>query len=427
MENVKVQITDDKLCEVSIAVEIDLHVVNKERDTVFSSILQRAKVPGFRQGKAPLEVIKRTYHENARQQVMENLISRIIPEILRENNIRPVAAPRVEKHDFDFGKAFSLQVKVEKQPDIKVKDYKKIKIKKKLYPVDETQVDRQVDGLRERNARLVAVQDTRAEKEHFVVVDYRGTIDGKPIPGGEAKNQLINLSASLMIQGFAEGMIGMSVGEEKEIEVQFPQEYPQKECAGKKALFFVAVREIKKKILPEHDDEFAKDVGFKTLSEMRDHVRQDMELSAQKKTDKELRDQLCAHVLESNVFPVPQSLIEEHADIMLERTHSLFIQQGYPENAWLKQKEQSQEKIRPEAEKQVRLSYILSAVAAIERIEAKDEDFDAEFNKAVSQSPAREHAIREYYNKHKDEILSRIKEDKLFKFLFDSAKIKIEK
>lgn len=427
MENVKVSILDKKPCEVSLVLEINADEVDKERDIVFNEILKQAKIPGFRQGKAPLDVVKKNYDSTARKQVMENLISRVIPEVLKENQIKAISSPSIEKYDFDFGKPFSLQLKVERQPDVKVKDYKKIKIKKKIYKVDDKQITEQVDALRDRNSRLVVVENEPAKKEHFAVVDYEGTIDGKKFPGGSAKNQMVNLSASQMIQGFAEGIIGANIGDTREVKVTFPKEYPQKEFAGKEAVFSITIREIKQKNMPAADDDFAKDVGFGSLNELKNHIKQDLEKQAEKKIEKEMRDQIFDHLLKTNEFQVPVSLVEEHANTMLERTKRYFKYQGYSETEWDKQKDASREKIKPEAEKQVRLSYIFSALAAAEKIETTPEDLNEELNKAIAKDSAKEKTVKQYYDKHKDDIMAKIKEDKLFVFLFDSAKIKIEK
>ncbi|MBD3272181.1 MAG: hypothetical protein GF384_06555, partial [Elusimicrobia bacterium] len=183
MENVKIQITENQPCEVQLNLEIHQSEVEKEKEQVFQEFIRQAKMPGFRRGKAPEEFVKKTYQQQAKKQVMENLISRIIPEVLKEKNIYPIDYPSVENLDFDFGKNFLLTVKVEKRPEIKIKDYRKIKIIKKVRSVTDATIDAELNTLRERNARLSQADTDTVGPEHFVVIDYTGRCEGNPIPG----------------------------------------------------------------------------------------------------------------------------------------------------------------------------------------------------------------------------------------------------
>ncbi|MFH1380486.1 MAG: trigger factor [bacterium] len=427
MENVKVNITDNKPCEVHLDVEIDASEVHKERDIVFNEIVKQAKMPGFRQGKAPMDIIKKTYHDQAKKQVIDNLISRFIPVVLQENNIQPADYPQIQKFDFDFEKNFTMQVKVEKQPDVKVKEYKKINIKKKLYPVNDEQINEQMNALLDKNARLVAQADAAASRQNFVVVDYAGSFEGKPVQGTEAKNQLLDLNSPQMIKGFSDGIVGAKAGEERKVEVEMPAEYPQKELAGKKVLFTIKINEIKKKILPNCDDEFAKDIGFKTLDELKQRITSELEAQSRQKTAKEIKNQIIEHLLKYNIFPVPQSMVTEHEKTLLEQSHKHFLSYGYSETEWEKQKDAMMEKLRSEAERQVRLSYILSAVSAVEKLEVTEQDLNAEFEKLKQRYPDKEKETKMYFDKHKESISSNKKEEKIFTFLTDHAKIKIEK
>jgi trigger factor len=418
---------DTKPCEVSLALEIDSSEVKKETDTVFNQIQQQAKIDGFRPGKAPLALVKKQYQEHARKEVMQNLMSRIIPEALKEQKINAISYPMVEKYDFDFGKTFSLQVKVEKSPDIKVKNYKKIKIQKKIYAVDDKQIKEQLDQLRDKYAHFENDEGAAATKEHYVVVDYNGTVDGKQVPGSAAKNQMLYLGSSQMIQGFSEGLQGAKAGDEKILEIQFPETHPQKEFANKKAQFTVTVREVKKKVVPPLDDEFAKDIGLESLAVLHARLKSELLRNAEHKTEDEVRSQLINGLLEANQFPVPSSLVEERLKTLLERAQRTYVQQGHPAAEWEKHKNEFASHMKPEAEKQVRTSYIFNAIAAIEKTIVTDEDLKAEMDNMILHDAAQEKAIRQYYSTYKDDILLKLKEEKLFKFLLDNAKINLLK
>src|SRR6185437_3493580 len=213
--------------------------------------------------------------------------------------------PRVGKLEFEWNQPLSFELTVEKDPDVKAKDYRGIKVSRPAVELSQDAVDKTLEELRERNAPIIASAAPQIEKTHFAVIDFEGKIDGKALEGGSAKNHLLDMNQPQAISGFSEGLLGASVNEERAIPVRFPPDYPRKPWAGKEAVFQVTVKEIKERKRPELDDEFAKDLGLASLTELRQKIQENLEQEANAKADKGVEDQLYQALLDNNSFSVP--------------------------------------------------------------------------------------------------------------------------
>lgn len=424
-ENIKIQVLEEKPCRVALKVQWGAPDVKKETEAVYERIQREAKMPGFRAGKIPMETVKQSFAHKAKELVVENLLSRGLSKALIDKKIPAVSHPKVEPIQFLWEQPFTFQFSVEVPPKFDPKDYKKIKIEKPAVAVAAADVDKELETMRERNARLVPAAQDAVTKDHFLIVDYDVTVDGQPLPGGKAENQLVSMTSPQTIAGFTEGLLGAKEGETKEIKVKFPEDYFKKDVAGKEGVFKVHVREVKSKSMPALDDEFAKDLGVASLAEAKERIQQGLMQKKERDQEKAVRDQITAHLLKANPIPVPESLVEEQTSRLLARAYKFLKEQGLTDQDWKTQEPKWMERCKKEAEDLVRLGYVLSGIGKEEKIELTDEEFRLEREKIVASTQQDEiEAVEKYLTEHRDQIENSLKEDKIFKFLTENAKIK---
>lgn len=420
----KVKVLKEEPCEVTLSIELAKDDVAKETDSVFKSIQSRAVVPGFRAGKAPLDMVKQSFADRARQTVLENLIARAATQVMKDKKIQSIDTPKVEKIDFEFGKPLVFVMRVEKDPEVKAKDYKGIKVNQPSDAVTDADVEKALNEILERNATLVASSAKEIGKNHFATIDFEGKIDGKTFPGGTANNYLLDMEQPQTIAGFSEGLVGAKVDEERDINVTFPADYARKEWANKAATFHVKVKEIKEKKLPTLDDEFAKDLGLTSLAELKTKVKENLQHDATAKADKEVEDQLYQALIDNHSFAVPTALVEERNRSLTQRALHNLSRQGLISAEDAQAQATLKEKTRPQAEKDVRLSYLLKAIAAQEKLDATDADVEELRKKALDDKDAKPAEIDKYFQERDLSIRASLTEGKVLDFLKKHAKIK---
>jgi trigger factor len=420
----KVKILKEEPCEVTLSIELPKDEVAKETETVFKNIQRRAVLSGFRAGKAPLEMVKQNFADRARQAVLENLISRAATQVLKEKKIQSIDTPKVEKIEFEIGKPLVFQMKVEKDPEVKAKDYKGLKVNRPDDKIKDEDVEKTIRDIQDRNATLVASTATEIGKSHFVTIDFEGKIDGKNFPGGSSTNYLLDMEQPQTIAGFSEALLGVKVNEERDIQVTFPADYGKKEWAGKPASFHVKVKEIKEKKLPNLDDEFAKDLGLASLEELKTRIRENLQHEATAKADKEVEDQMYQSLVDNHTFTVPQTLVEERNRALTQRALYNLSKQGLVSSEDAQAQATLKEKTRPQAEKDVRLSYLLKAIATQEKLEVTDADIEVLHKQALDDKDAKPAEIEKYFQERDMSIRASLMEGKVLEFLKKHAKIK---
>jgi trigger factor len=385
-------------------IEIPFAEVSATTERIYEQIRKNAQIPGFRAGKAPLDMIKKNYQAACREKVVDDLLQRSIMPVFKKQGIEPVAFPSVDNVNFDFDRPFSYKMTVEQHPTVKVKDYKGIKVTKEIHPVTEKNVNEAIDALRERNARLADSAATAATEKHLLLTDYTATCEGQEIKDLKAANQLIDLNVGQMMPGLKEGLLGMAKGSTKDISVAFPPDHPNKKLAGKNVIFNVTVKEIKEKILPELNDEFAKDMGLGALGELQAKVKESLEAEEARRQKHGIEKQLIDSLLESNKFEVPNSLIEDQLGRLMKNAEDYFKEHGLPETAYKKKIEEEKDKYKIEAERNVRLSYIFNAIIDEEKLAVTDADLAAENQKILSGNAGKEKEVEKYIKENSEKI-----------------------
>lgn len=426
LEKIKFKTKEEKPCQLTFAVSVPPELVSAKEEDVAKEFQKAAQLPGFRAGNAPLDLVKRNFSEKVKSQTVDELLKEVVHHILEEKSLMPVVTPMVNELKLDDKQSLSFSLIVERSPDFKVKSYNKIPLEKKVKSVADSDVQKELDELRERNSQLVQSKAEKAASEHFAVIDYQGFLDGKPAPDLKAQNQLIRLEAPQTIQGFAEGILGMGRAESKDVSVQFPAEYPAKNLAGKPVTFKITLQDIKEKSLPAFDDEFAKDFGLNSLEELRSKISESLKHASEKSARADMEKQVYDRLIEENAIPVPDSLVAMQLESLVEQALSnqpAGGQDNTPEKIE-ERKKALREKYKSHAERLVRLSYLINGVAKSEKLAATEEDWKAEMEKAGRDNPEKEAEIQRYFREYRSRIMSRITEDKVLNFLIDHAKVK---
>lgn len=420
----KVKVKERAGCTVVMAIEVPADQVNEAMAESYRRVQGKAKFPGFRPGKAPMELVKKNFEGTAWEDAVDHLLKETIYDAVTQEKIIAVGAPVVDKLDGQPGKRLRFELKIECAPEVKLKDHKGLSLVRKARPVTDADIEKRLKELQENHAKLVLSKDTVLEKKHFAVVDYESFLDGKPIKNGKASNQLIELGATQNVEGFTEGLVGAKDGDVREIPVKFPAEHPQKDLAGKTVTFKATVTAIKEKVLPLLDDEFAKDEGAKDLAEIKDRFRKELEEGARRFEREDLEKQVVEGLLERNAFAVPASQVEERAKQLTEHLKKYLLERGAAVTDWAANEEKMREKNRPEAERQVRLSYILGRILDSEKVEVSDADVDAHIQKILDGARADQRAdVQKWMDSRRDNIRSQMREERLFDLLIQTAKV----
>jgi trigger factor len=424
------QITVESLSTVKkkLHFEIPADRVVTEYDKAFEEIRKRASIKGFRKGKVPRSLIEKQYGDVLEQDVVKNIINSTYFKALADEKIFPVSYPVIENEELKKGEPFKYSAVVEVFPDVEVKDYEGLEVARELYRFDEGVIDSRLQEMQESLGQLKPAEEGHAAVlGNFVTFDFEGFIDGVPFENGAGNDFQLEPGSGTFIPGFEDQLAGMHAGDEGEIRVTFPEEYGHAEFAGKDALFKVRIKEIKVKELPAIDDDFARQFGeFETLQLLREHLVKTHEQQERERIDSEMREEVVKALIARNDIQVPESLIDQQAEQMLENAKKRLAYQRLSLEMMGLDEEKYKIQFRPVAESQVKGSLLLDAVAKQEHITAGEEDLDEKFRQMAGESEQSLEAIRSYYLKNqkgKENLFLQIKEDKAIDFLISRAKV----
>jgi trigger factor len=362
--------------ELSIEVQVDR--VDAAYARVVNELRKGARVKGFRPGKVPPKVIKRIYAGALGEEIERSLVRETLADAVELAELQPVVEPQIEAEPPVEGEAFLYKARIEVKPEIELPDLEKISGSRPAVSVGEDEVLGELESLRERHAAWVEEpEETRAEDGHQVIVDFVGRIDGEAFEGGTAEGVEIVLGSGQMIPGFEEQLVGVASGEERELNVTFPETYGNEALAGKQACFESKTTAIKRRELPELDDEFAKDMGeFETLDEVRDKLKEDLETQRSQASEQALHKSLLDDLVARTSFDVPPTLVERELEGRI-RQFEQQLGQYLPEAELRARAAQMREEGWDEARRRVQEALLLEAVARSVGLEADDEEVDA--------------------------------------------------
>lgn len=399
-------------CVVTLKVEIPPAKFQEATQNMLVRLQGQAKVPGFRPGKAPLEVVEKHFSGTAKEKALDQLIRESLNGALEEHRLQPISTPSVHSIQMNLGKPLVFEVDIETPPKFQPKDYKKIPVTRKQYPATDQDITQRLDELREGNARLEKAPEEAVGKAHYVVIDYQGSAEGKPLPGAKGVDQLLDVSSPGSVEGLGEGLIGAKRGETRDIAVKI---------GGKPASFQATVKEIKNKILPAVDDEFAKDLGYGSMAELKDQLKKLLEEEGRRKSEREMIEQIEQGLLKQHRFAVPPSLVSHETERLLERLRAQLLgsRRDWPEG----EKDKLREKLKPKAEDDIRLSYLLQAIAEAEKVEITAEELEAEKarNLEGAQDDEEKKQVHDLFEQRGEAVKGMLRERKVMELLKSSA------
>lgn len=355
-----------------LEVEIPPPRVQEMMEALCRDLNRRVRVKGFRPGRTPKEILERQYGDYIREQVISSLIKETYPLAISQASVEPIAPPIIDTGELRPGEAFTYSAVVEVRPCIVAKGYKGMRLVANREGVTTKEVAAELERLRQMHAQLRQAEGRdRVRAGDIILLDFQGFLGGRPIRDGKGENYLLEIGSGTMVPGFEEGLIGKKIGTEDRIKVVFPSDHPRKELAGKEVTFKVFIKEIRERVLPKLDDEFAKDVGaYKDLGELKARIREQLEKIKDRKATESLREAVIDKLLEANPIEIPSSIVAQRAAELLNDLR-LRIGRLSPE-----QEREAQAAYERIAERDVKASFLLEAVGKQESIELSEQEVE---------------------------------------------------
>ncbi|NIK75996.1 trigger factor [Paenibacillus castaneae] len=415
---------------VSIDVEVEAEKVAVALDQAFKKVVQKVNVPGFRKGKVPRGMFESRFGiESLYQDAIDILLPDAYSDAVKEHNLEPVDRPEIDVEQFAKGESFKFKAKVIVKPEVTLGDYKGLEVEAVQTEVTEEEIAAELERLQQRHAELSVIEEGPAQNGDITIIDFDGYVDGEAFEGGAGERYSLELGSNSFIPGFEEQVVGMQIGDFKDVEVTFPESYHAEHLAGKPAVFKVKLHEIKRKSLPTLDDEFAKDVSeFDTLEEYKADLVSKLKERKEKEGETARDGVIIEKAAAAAEVEIPEPMIVAETDYMIKDFESRLKMQGMNMDLYFQFSGQNEtvlrEQMRSDAEKRVRNNLVLEAIAKAEGIEITDEDVVAEFetlSKAYNR-PAEE--LREIFVQNGN--MNSLKEDitlrKTIKFLVENSK-----
>jgi trigger factor len=410
-----------------VSIEIPEDQVTKEVESFYKDLGKKAKIKGFRPGKVPRNILERYFKDYVKAEVIQKLIEETYPKALSETDLQPISPPVIDPGEFEEGKPFQYSAVLEVKPEIKLEGYTGLKIEGKKEEVKDEEVEERLKALQNLHANLKTISEARPiQAGDYVIVDYEASMGGKPLEGGKAIDFTVEVGSGQFIPAFEEKLIGLKPEEEKEIEISFPEDYGYQKWAGKTISFHVKIKEIKEKILPPLDDEFAKDLGdYSSFEELKAKLKGEIEKEKELGLERQLKDQVVDQLLEANPFEVPESLVEEQTKTLVSDTKLRLAAQGVDLKNLGLSEEKLQEDYKAMAQKQVKTFLILEKIAGQEGIAVTDEEADDRLREMSERMHQKFDVVKRYYEKNGlfPEVKAGIIRDKTLNFLLEKASI----
>ena len=418
----KVQVNDAERSQKELLVEIPYEVFEKAADKELDTLLPKAKIHGFRPGKAPREIARKQFSHQIKSQAIEKVINEAVQDALTSNNIVPISQAHISDVVFEENKPISFTARVDVFPKVELNKYKDFNFKKVTVEISDADIEDALITLQERDMTYEPVENRdTVQKGDVAVIDFEGKKDGVAFDGGTAKGFSLNIGSGHFIPGFEDGVVGMKKGETKDLNLTFPKEYNSAELAGKDVVFTVTVHEIKEKVKPEINDDFARDIdpNSKGLDDLKGKLKKGLQTEADKATQLEAFGQILEQIVKENPFEVPYSFVKEQSDRLAFNAMNQLYQMGLnPEQVGISFEMMAQRYLA-QAEEQVKQAIVINEVAKLEKIAVEDEDinnflsFHAELQGRTVEEIKKELEAQMQMEAVRNDILG----DKVYKFL----------
>ncbi len=423
----EVKIEDISSVEKKLSFEVLWDEVKSELDSIYKKVGKGAKVKGFRQGKAPRNVLELHYGDKVEEDVISNLVTKNYTEAVEKNGIAVAAQPVVDQKGIKKGESFIFSVTVETQPEIDPKGYEGLELEKEELDVTPSDVDERIEQIRQMYATLEDVSEDRALAEgDFALIDFVGKLNGEVRPGMESSDYTLQIGSKSFIPGFEEQIVGMKKGDSKDISLTFPEEYGAKDLAGKEVVFSVALKNIRAKVLPALDEEFIKNFEkYENLNDLTEDVRKSLEEEGEARIKAELRSAIADKLLERNDLEVPSSWVERQIYNMMMDARQRMVQNGMPDNKAAELTYSLHDKFKEQATTMVKASFLLNEIAKKESIEVSDEEVDAKIRELADRYKQDYETVNNAYESNgvKENFKVELLENKTMDFIEGKATI----
>jgi trigger factor len=425
-------INKSKLEQVSqlerrLNIEVPAVEVQAAFNRAFSGIQRNVQVKGFRKGKAPLATIKSLYGDRVRQDVVQDIVQAKYASALKEHKLDPISYPAIEFDALEDGKDFVFTAEFEVRPEVSLKSIEGLKVKREKFVMSDALVDATIEDIRKGRAETAPVlEDRGAQIGDVAVINFAGMVDGAPLDNGSAEGHQLELGAKQFIPGFEDGVLGMKPGQEKTISIAFPADYHVSNLAGKPVEFKTKLTELKKRVLPEVNDEFAKSVGpYENLKALRDAITADFEQREGKRVADDLKNRLMKVLVDANPVPVPKSLLGEQKKALIEDMQKRMEQQGLGNDSYEEYKEKWDKDFEQTASYMIQSSFLIDKIAAEHNLKATASDLEKKMQEFAAQTGIDAGRVHEFYGdqERRSRLMYQVTEEKVLELLMSKAKI----
>lgn len=423
----------EKIDESKVALEIEVEevVVSHALDQAYKKVVKKVSLPGFRKGKVPRPILESRFGpEILYEEALEILVPDAYDKAVEETKIEPIDRPEIDLVQMEKGKPFIFKALVEVKPEVKLGEYRSVEVTRELKEIKEADVDSRLSQLQKQHTKFYPVEDGAAKQGDSTVIDFTGYLNDVPFEGGSAEGYSLEIGSGSFIPGFEEQMVGMAVGEEKNIQVTFPEDYHNAELAGKPVVFTVKVQQIKRKEVPELTDEFAQEVSeFSTLAELKEDILNKLKQAEESRAKSAVEEQIVDAVTTASDVPAPNPLVEREIDRMAGEMEQFLRMQGLSLEKFLSLTGKSLEELRAEkreeAQKRVKANLVLDAIIQKEGFIATNEEVEERVQKFADNYGQDVQTIMEYFEAQGqlDVIRQEVKFRKALDFLVAEAKI----
>ena len=384
-----------------LTIEVEAEKFTDAYNQAYQKNKNKIQLQGFRKGKAPLALIEKVYGPSVfYEDAADIAINDTYADAVEQSGLEIVSRPEIDLVKIEKGSEFIYTAVVAVKPEVKLGTYKGVEVEKHEAEVTDAEVDAEIEKYRDQNARSITIEDQPVQDKDIIKLDYEGSVDGVPFEGGKAENAELVIGSHTFIDNFEEQLIGMNIGDEKEINVTFPEQYHAENLKGKAAVFKCKINAITRKELPEADDEFAQEISeFDTLAEFKEDIKKKLLESKEKELKQAKEDEVLAKVIETSEMDIPDAMVENEARQMVEDFAQRLQYQGMPFEQYLKYSgmtaQQFVDQTKPQALKRVQARLVLEAIVDAEKIETSDEEVDQEFTTMAEQYKMEKDKIRE--------------------------------
>ena len=411
-----------------IDVEIEAEEVNKKLDQAYRELSKKVKVKGFRPGKVPRRILEQYYSKHILSDVKSDLIEESFSKVIEETKLFPLGRPSLEDGAIRPGESFKYTIHMEVKPDFELKDYAGISVEKEILNVSEDDVDKKLEEIRDAHASLTSITENREiRNSDYVTIDYEGFWNEKPLKDMKGQESLIHVGSKNFYPEIESGIVGLKKGAEKNIEIDFKEDFHDKRLAGKRITFSITIRDLKKKELPELNDDFAKALGsdMKSFSDLRMRVKEDITLQEERRIDRELKKRLLKKITDSVDFELPEVAVENEIERSIATIKQNFLLRGVRfESAGISE-EKMREDLRKGAEQKVKEDLVLSKIANLENISIEEREISESFQRLAAQTGKDLATLQRYYEENDlvDSFRNQLLVEKVLNHCVQDAKI----